>query len=143
MRDVAEAAGLPLATVVYHFARKEALYGAVLSEIAEELLAALSEGRETNASTLEGALRGLIQWSLKNPGRVRLLMRELLDNPTRISKASSLPLAPVLTSLSDEVRATGHPQPELTVLHVVGAVSYVVAAQPTVRRIGGANATAE
>ena len=37
MRDVAEATGLPLASVVYHFAKKEQLYGAVLDAIGAEL----------------------------------------------------------------------------------------------------------
>ncbi|MBN9163712.1 MAG: hypothetical protein BGO98_28465 [Myxococcales bacterium 68-20] len=137
MRDVADASGLPLATIVYHFARKEALHGAVLGEIAAQLLGALAEARRASSSPADGAIRGLIRWSLRHPGRVRLLMRELLDNPTRVSHASSLPLAPVLTTLADDVRAAGHPQPELAVLHVVGAVSYVVAARPTVRRIVG------
>ncbi|MBX3223336.1 MAG: TetR/AcrR family transcriptional regulator [Labilithrix sp.] len=139
MRDVAEACGLPLATVVYHFARKEALYGAVLGGIAEQLLGALSPGGPSGAtSTLDAMLRGLVRWSLRHPGRVRLLVRELLDNPARVSHAASLPLAPVLTTLAEEVRAAGHPQAELAVLHVVGAVSYVVTARPTVRRIVGA-----
>ncbi|MBX3212606.1 MAG: helix-turn-helix transcriptional regulator [Labilithrix sp.] len=145
MRDVADAASLPLATVVYHFARKEALYAAVLGAIADELLAALARAQAEHATARGaaarsggGAVRGLIRWSLRRPERVRLLVRELLDNPARVSRAGSLPLAPVLTTLADEARAAGHPQPELAVLHVVGAVSYVVTARPTVRRIVGA-----
>ena len=38
MRDAASAAGLPLATTVYHFARKEQLYAAVLDNIGNQLL---------------------------------------------------------------------------------------------------------
>jgi AcrR family transcriptional regulator len=132
MRDVADAAGVPLASVVYHFARKEKLYAAVLGDIADELLSAIGEPGD-----LAAAARALVRWSVRHPGRVRLLTRELLDNPARVSRARSLPLAPVLTTLAEAVGRAGHPYPEIAVMHVFGAVSYVVAAHPTVRRIVG------
>ncbi|MBX3233446.1 MAG: TetR family transcriptional regulator [Labilithrix sp.] len=137
MRDVAEAADLPLASVVYHFAKKEKLYAAILGEIAASLLGDMERARAhaDGESGLEAALRALVRWSLAHPGRVRLLVRELLDNPARVSRAMALPLAPVLTGLSAEVAV---PNPETAVLHVVGAVSYVVAAWPTVKRMVGA-----
>src|SRR5438552_412907 len=37
LRDVADAADVPLASVVYHFGKKERLYAAVLADIAAEL----------------------------------------------------------------------------------------------------------
>ncbi|MCW5834299.1 MAG: TetR family transcriptional regulator, partial [Labilithrix sp.] len=83
MRDVADASALPLATVVYHFARKEALYAAVLGAIADELLAALARGQAEHASKAArgqasagpaGAVRGFIRWSMRRPERVRLLV---------------------------------------------------------------------
>jgi len=138
MRDVADACGLPLASVVYHFARKEKLHGAVLAEIAAQLLAAMARARAGASDDVEAAVQALIRWSFQHPGRVRLLVRELLDNPARVSRAGALPLAPVLLGLAEAVGAQGHPEPELAVLHVVGAVSYVVIARPTVRRIVGA-----
>lgn len=135
MRDVAEASELPLATVVYHFAKKEKLYGALLGEIATHLMGDMDAARKAAAEPgLEAAIRGLVRWSLENPARVRLLLRELIDNPARVSKATSLPLQPVLTSLSAEAQV---PNPETAVLNVVGAVSYVVSAWPTVKRMVG------
>jgi AcrR family transcriptional regulator len=135
MRDVAEASELPLATVVYHFARKEKLYAAILGEIAEQLIAEMDAARAANPEApLDHAVRALIRWSLTHQGRNRLLVRELLDNHARVSKATALPLAPVLTRLASETTA---PNPETAVLNVVGAVSYVVAAWPTVKRIVG------
>jgi AcrR family transcriptional regulator len=128
MRDVAEAAGVPLASVVYHFPRKERLHAAMLGEIAAQILGALRRAGPA------GAVRALVRWSLKNPGRVRLVVRELLDNPSRVAKARSFPLAPVLHTLA---AAAPHPHPELAVLHVIGAISYVVLARPTVRAIVG------
>jgi AcrR family transcriptional regulator len=139
MRDVAKAAGLPLATVVYHFAQKERLYGAILGAIADQLLAAVRRelrGQEPASRVT----RALVRWALRHPGRVRLLLRELLDNPARVSRARSLPLAPVLTSLAAIAGGRGDRTlaPELAVLHVFGALSYVIAARPTLRRIFGA-----
>lgn len=136
MRDVAEASELPLASVVYHFARKEKLYAAILGEIAEQLIGDMEAARAANPDApLEHAVRALIRWSLGNQGRNRLLVRELLDNHARVSKATALPLAPVLTKLASEANV---PNPETAVLNVVGAVSYVVAAWPTVKRMLGA-----
>jgi AcrR family transcriptional regulator len=141
MRDVAEAAGVPLASALYHFAKKEALHAAVLGAIAEDLEARLGAALATEGShdaRLDALLEALLDWAAERPGRVRLLLRELLDNPTRVAKASNLPLAPVLRTMTAFV-SEGRPAaaPETAVLHVVGAISYVVAAKPTVDRIVG------
>jgi AcrR family transcriptional regulator len=146
IRDVARAARLPLATTVYHFARKEQLYAAVLEEIGSGLVHALDTdlAAGTWVARLEHFARTLIAWTAQHPERVRLLLRELLDNPARVAKASKLPLAPFLeraTALVAEAARAGAiraPNPELTVLHLVGATSYVVAAWPTIERIVGA-----
>jgi AcrR family transcriptional regulator len=124
MRDVAKAAGLPLATVVYHFARKEQLYAALLHEIGAEVVATLDETDDFVAA--------LVRWTIEQPGRVKLLLRELLDNPRRVKTATQLPLAPFLERAA-ALLGVG----EIAVLHVVGALSYVVAAWPTVDRIVG------
>lgn len=144
MRDIAEAAGLPLASVVYHFAKKEQIHAAVLGEIGQELLARLEVGDAgTWPERLDALVRGLVAWTEASPGRVKLLLRELLDNPARVAKASQLPLGPVLLGMAEliegGVRAGAFRRvvPETSVLHLVGAVSYVVAARPTVRRIVG------
>jgi AcrR family transcriptional regulator len=127
MRDVARRAELPLATVVYHFAKKEQLYAALLHEIAAELAARLEQG---------DFVADLVAWVREQPGRVKLLVRELLDNPTRVRTATQLPLAPFLERASARV---GGAHPEIAVLHVVGALSYVAAAWPTVERIVGSS----
>jgi AcrR family transcriptional regulator len=202
MRDVAAAARLPLATTIYHFARKEQLYAAVLAEIASDLDRAIdaalsnpvrapayvepgrrqidvaqalgvgeplrpardSLGRASGSAAardplgrageardardpLDAFALALVRWMRANPARVRLLTRELLDNPTRVARAGKLPLAPFLeraTGLvalhavtSGRSHATLERTPEVAVLHAVGALSYFVAAWPTVERILG------
>ena len=148
MRDVAEAAGLPLANVVYHFAKKEQLYAAVLGEIGQHLVGEMGRAQGDAArpwsDRLDAIVRALVGWSDAHAGRVKLLLRELLDNPARVARASRLPLAPVLLQLSAFVEggmragAFRRVVAETAVLHLVGAVSYFVAARPTVRRIVGA-----
>ena len=147
MRDVAEAASLPLATVVYHFAKKEHLYGAVLGAIGADLelrLAASTTGPGAHAARLDALVVALVAWCEERPGRVKLLLRELLDNESRVARAARLPLATVLLRMTELV-ADGtragvflDVDAETAVLHLVGAVSYHVAAEPTVRRIVGA-----
>lgn len=141
MRDVADAAGLPLASTLYHFGKKEQLHAAVLGAIAEDLEQRLGRALDASSShdtRLERMLDALLDWAEERPGRVRLLLRELLDNPTRVAKAARLPLGPVLKTMTAFV-AEGPPPiaPETAVLHVVGAISYAVAARPTVDRIVG------
>lgn len=160
MRDVAEAAGVPVAGVVYHFRKKEALYAAVLADIAADLEASLAlerlgdsepiaDGREIDVSfyvtRLDETTTALVRWTEERESRVRLLLRELLDNPARVARAEKLPLAPVLTTMSAFLQAGAVAgvfdveSVETAVLHIVGGVSYVVAARPTVRRILGAD----
>jgi AcrR family transcriptional regulator len=141
MRDVAEGAGVPLASALYHFGKKEQLHAAVLGGIAEDLQQRLGKALSGDAShdtRLERLLDALLDWAEERPGRVRLLLRELLDNPRRVAKAAHLPLAPVLQTMTAFVAEGPAPiAPETAVLHVVGAISYVVAARPTVDRIVG------
>jgi AcrR family transcriptional regulator len=133
VRDIAGAAELPLATVVYHFARKEQLYAAVLGAIADELMAELATVHDA-----DGFVTALVRWTRTRPRRVVLLLRELLDNPARLASASRFPLAPFLARAAELVAGTpGAAVPELAVLHVVGGASYVTAAWPTVERIVG------
>jgi AcrR family transcriptional regulator len=143
MRDAAAAAQVPLATVVYHFARKEQLYAALLDRIAEELMAELDQVEDAPPSERVGVFaRVVVRWTTQHPGRVRLVVRELLDNPTRIARASRLPLATFLERAALLV-APRRRAPELAVLHVIGGISYATVAWPTLRRIVGSSRTRE
>lgn len=123
MRDLAGLAELPLATLVYHFARKEQLYAAVLDAINAELVALLDASAD---------LAPLVDWCIDNPRRLALLVRELIDNPFRVAKAEKLPLREFL------VRASALAGSEVALLHIVGGITYVTAAWPTVTRVVGA-----
>lgn len=139
VRDVAAEAKLPLASTVYHFAKKEQLYTAVLDVIAEQLTQSLDAAADSSdpRRNAEGLARSLVQWALEYPARVRLLLRELLDNPTRVARASHLPLSPFVKRATEVVGAAGVASPETAFLHVIGGLSYVVVSRPTMERIVG------
>ncbi|MFT3696038.1 MAG: TetR family transcriptional regulator [Kofleriaceae bacterium] len=136
MRDVAAAARYPLASTIYHFAKKEQLYAAVLELIATDLDVRLGV---VTGDPVDALAIALVRWAREEPGRVKLLLRELLDNPTRVAKAAKLPLGPFLQRAAKLVAASNKTadSPETTVLHLVGAISYFVASWPTVERIVG------
>lgn len=140
VRDVAAEAKLPLASTVYHFAKKEQLYTAVLGVIAEQLTRSLDDAIDSSdpKRNAEGLARALVQWALEYPARVRLLLRELLDNPTRVARAAHLPLSPFVKRATAVVAAAGVTAPETAFLHVIGGLSYVVVSRPTMERIVGA-----
>ena len=154
MRDIAAAADLPLASTIYHFAKKEQLYKEVLDGIAAELMheldLAIGPARikgdlvERFVAPVDALALALVRWTLRYPARVCLLLRELLDNPTRVARAARLPLGPFLERASAMVTSGVRAgvlevrTPETAVLHVVGGLHYVVAARPTVARIVGA-----
>lgn len=138
MRDIAAGVRLPLATVVYHFARKQSLYAAVLGDIAAELEVVIGGALAADAR-VDSLARALVRWTDDRPGRVMLVMRELLDNRGRLARASRFPMAPLLRTLTGFVKAAaGSRQPEIAVIHALGALSFAVAAQPTLERIVGA-----
>src|SRR4051812_30072914 len=65
MRDVAREARLPLATVTYHFARKERIYAAILETIAADVDRALS-----GADSADMLAAALVGWTWARPARV-------------------------------------------------------------------------
>jgi AcrR family transcriptional regulator len=140
MRDIAAAAKLPLATTIYHFAKKEQLYAAVLAEIAADLDQRVAIAMTTRSA--DALARALVAWAAEEPGRVKLLLRELLDNSARVTKAQRLPLGPFLEHAAALI-APRVSSPEAVVLHVVGAISYFIAAWPTIERIVGGKRAAQ
>ena len=136
MRDIAAGVRLPLATVVYHFARKETLYAAVLEEIAAELEVVIG-GALAADPRVDSLARALVRWTDDRPGRVMLVMREVLDNRARLARATRFPMAPLTRTLTAFARAVGARQPEIAITHVLGALLFTVAARPTVERIVG------
>lgn len=84
--QIAGEVGLTKQALLYHFKRKEDLYGAVLKRISARLLAGMrsgiGEGRSPEQQ-FESMILGIYHTALENPLDTKVLMRELLDDQRR------------------------------------------------------------
>jgi AcrR family transcriptional regulator len=144
VRDLAAELGVPTASLLHHFPRKEALYRAVLERIASDLdrvVARAIARRGDHAARLRALVRAFASWSHRSPRRSNLLLRELIDNPGRIGSAEVLPLAPVVDRMSAflregaRARAFRRVDPILFIVHLAGSIAYFVASRPTFARL--------
>jgi AcrR family transcriptional regulator len=150
VRDVARAAKVATAGLLHHFPRKEGMYAAVLERIAGEIDAVIVgaiAGRASPKTKLRRLVQRFAAWAEGSPRRSHLLLRELLDNPSRLARAGRLHLAPVVERLTGFVEAGrragvfGAIDPLMFVVHLAGSSSYYVAARPTFVKITGATAS--
>ena len=75
--------GLTKQALLYHFKRKEEIYGEVLRRIAERMMTAARKADETSNSpeeNFEQTILNIFKSSLDNPLDTMVLMREMLDN---------------------------------------------------------------
>lgn len=144
VRDLAAALGVPTASLLHHFPRKEALYRAVLERIAADLERVVARALARpgdHATRLRAMVRAFAAWSHRQPRRSNLLLRELIDNPARIETAEVLPLAPVVDRMSAFLRdgaragAFRRVDPILFIVHLAGSIAYFIAARPTFARL--------
>lgn len=144
MRDVAAAADMAVAGLLHHFPRKEGLYAAVLGRIAaqiDEVVTTALAGRSSETAKLRKLVRRYHAWAEDNPRRSNLLLRELIDNPSRLGRAGRFHLAPVvakMTGFVEDGRRTGafaRVDPLMFVVHLAGSSSYFIAARPTLAKI--------
>jgi AcrR family transcriptional regulator len=144
VRDVAQASEIPTASLLHHFPTKERLYGAVLAAIAADLQVVLSPIAKGKAlPRVRQVAERFIDWCEEHPERSNLLLRELLDNPSRLDAAEQLHLKPAVerfAALVEEGVRAGEIEavdPFLFVVHLAGAASYFSAARPTLEKILG------
>ncbi|MEM9457684.1 MAG: TetR/AcrR family transcriptional regulator [Myxococcota bacterium] len=146
VRDVAGDLGIPTASLLHHFPRKEGLYGAVLERIAEQLTEVLARGTGgtgDHVTKLRRLTRRFWRWSQERPDHCVLLLRDMLDRGARIEEAGRLPLAPVVERFAAFIRqgqAAGvfRPiDPVAFVIHLAGSVSYFAVALPVLSRTVG------
>jgi AcrR family transcriptional regulator len=144
VRDLAAAANMATAGLLHHFPRKEGLYDEVLGRIADDIDAVITEslcGDATPASKLRRMVSRYHAWAQAHPSRSNLLLRELLDNPSRLGRAGRFHLAPVVDKMTAFIAAGRREgvfaavDPLMFVVHLAGSTSYFIAARPTLARI--------
>ena len=145
---IAEELGLTKQALLHHFGSKEKLYGEVLKDISERLLEAtqqITDAEEDPAKRLVDLVVVQYRGQMEQQDSARLLMRELLDNEQRASKAGNWYLKPYLEILIDTVltiettRNIGRARALALVYQLLGAAHYFAVSQPTLTSIFGAS----
>ncbi|MEM9839444.1 MAG: TetR/AcrR family transcriptional regulator [Pseudomonadota bacterium] len=143
LADVSGALGLTKQGLLHHFGNKKRLYAEVLERIADAYDARRSETDSISdpKEALKCFLLGLDDGSAVEQNRVRLLVRELLDNLQRMDTAKTWYLKPFLDNLIAMLRrCPGWGDVPSSVClaalaQIIGAISYNVAAAPTFAKI--------
>ena len=144
--DVASELNITKQALLYHFGKKEALYAAVLQDISERFLKDLdtfgpSEGAPEEQ--LEAFFLAHFRSGARDQEGMRLVMRELLDNHGRVSRAKDWYLRPYLDGLVAKVRAvpsaSGRSDEELFafIYQIIGASSYMTISNATLAGMYG------
>ncbi|MEM8609932.1 MAG: TetR/AcrR family transcriptional regulator [Myxococcota bacterium] len=138
--------------LIHHFGSKERLYGEVLQQIADELVAAMVEATSDQAdpmAQLELLLTRMYDTHKTRPEQSRLLMRELLDNRPRAERADTWYLKSFLKGLVVVVQripgwqSASEAEALAAVYQLLGAISYYAISEPTLTRIFGKATYAE
>lgn len=105
MDSIAKELGLSKQALIHHFGSKEKLYGCVLEAISNRLMSefSISTGSEAEASFVDALIR-IYHRTLSHNDETKLLMRELLDNSDRASRAEHWYLRPFLDALATALR---------------------------------------
>lgn len=142
LRDIAHAVGISSAALVHHFGTKERLYSAVLESLAKSLGSYLNDAREP--PSVAAAMRlfdRFLDWSFENQHYSQLLMRELMENKSRVSRARRLHMLEMIGTFVDLLKQgvrAGVFKPidaELFVFFTLGAITHFSAAAPTIDRM--------
>lgn len=146
LADVAAELGLTKQSILYHFKTKEALYGAVLADVAQRFDTIIDEVLQQDQrgeKKLHVFLERLFEHARLAPYDGRLIARELLDNLDRVESSRKWYLKTFLdksVSLLAEVprwRYRTEAEQTAATYQLIGAVSYFTISEPTLEAIWG------
>jgi AcrR family transcriptional regulator len=143
MQALRAAVGVSNATILHHFQSKRKLYSEVLARIADSVAEVAAPARPDGdpAEQVAAMTTSLLDWSRRNPRSLRIVIRELLENPERLAEARRWHLAGFVHALRGPVARLhgagrlGGLDPDALVIVLIGAVSYFVIAAPTMERL--------
>ena len=145
--QVAGEVGLTKQALLYHFKRKEDLYAEVLEEISQRLLRlvrATVNSSDEPERQFEDIFLGLYGLSREYPLDTHILVRELLDNKSRLETVKELYLLPFLAEIVAVVpRMKGFEQVQppaafCMIYQIIGGIEYFVISTPSLKRMYGA-----
>jgi AcrR family transcriptional regulator len=138
---VAADIGVTSATVIHHFGDKERLYGRVLERMATSIDTYIGHFEGESVEAVVSVFERFLDWSFDNQHYAQLLLRELMENRSRLPRARRFHLlsqiAKYVERISEGQRAGRfrHFDTELFVFYTLGAITHFSAAAPTVDRM--------
>lgn len=143
LRQIGAASGVTIATLIYHFGSKEKLYGKVLGRIADSITPYMPapEGFEADLDGVVAMVERFLDWSLDHGDYSALLLRELMENPSRAAKARRWYLLPLMEAYAAAIRAGqeagrfGPCDPEMFGFYVTGAITHFQASTVTIQQM--------
>lgn len=143
LRQIASAVGIRTSSIAYYFPTKRKLYKAVLGRIAESQREAIfSHSNDSDpVQDIQNIIEQAVIWTQNNPGRERILMRELLENVHRLDQAKNWVLADIFKSMRtpiDNLKNQGWLadfDADILLFYMIGAMSYFAVALPTIAQI--------
>lgn len=147
--EIAGELGITKQALLHHFGTKEKLYGSVLEELSSRFDVIVETHRAEGLSPNEqflAIMRDLFLLMNTEKNDARLIMRELLDNRTRIEDKQRWYLRPFLETLTELIQTIPRSRP-LTkseafsrTFQILGAVNYFAIADPTLKKMFGEKA---
>lgn len=154
LREIARAAGVAEPLLVYHFGSKWGVWKAAVERLFGRVVAATGAAfraadPERGEARLRALLRCFVGVLVRDPEWLQILLRESAEPGPRLDwlvEHHSRATYQAGRDLLDEARASGL-VPALPTVHLlyvlVGALSFVVAIAPEVRRASGLDVTSE
>ncbi len=144
--SISDELGLTKQALIHHFGSKEKLYGEVLQQIADQLLANVVEATSDESEPrrqIERLLELLYESRKTSPEQTQLITRELLDNRPRAEHAGTWYLKSFLSAVVALVRrvpgwdSVSDAEVLAAVYQLLGAVNYFAISEPTLARMFG------
>lgn len=141
LRDVASDIGVTSATIIHHFGTKERLYARVLDRLAASLDGYVEPDGEATVEAVVAMFERFLDWSFDRQYYAQLLLRELMENQTRVSKARRLHLLSIISHFIQRIENGQRAgrfrafDAEIFVFYTLGAITHFSAAAPTVERM--------
>lgn len=141
LREIAADIGVTSATIIHHFGSKEQLYARVLDRLAASLEGYVDEVGEATAEAVVAMFERFLDWSFDHQHYAQLLLRELMENRIRVSRARRLHLLSMIARFVERIEGGQRPgrfrpfDAEIFVFYTLGAITHFSAAAPTVDRM--------
>jgi len=141
LREVASDIGVTSATIIHHFGTKERLYARVLDRLVTSANSYIEEAGEDTVEAVVAMFERFLNWTIDHQQYAQLLMRELMENRIRVSKARRLHLSSATGSFIRRIESGQQAgrfrafDAGIFVFYTLGAITHFSAAAPTVDRM--------